>query len=253
MARADPLAVTAPAEVVASEGWGVLHLFFRVSGTRDEPVDLDEATALVEAFRGEEPYQALFFAVLGQRADLGVMLLGPDLRRLGRLHRDLMATPLGSRLEEVGELSFVSLTELSEYTPADTTDPRVRALHEARLQPRLPDGKLLCFYPMSKRREGEDNWYTLPFDRRNELMHGHGRIGRGYSGRILQLITGAFGLSDWEWGVTLLADDPKAIKDVVHDMRFDEASARYAIFGPFTVGIRGELRESVALAGLRPL
>ena len=74
-----------------------------------------------------------------------------------------------------------------------------------------------------------------------------------FAGRILQLITGAVGLSDWEWGVTLLADDPKALKDVVYEMRFDEASARYGLFGPFTVGLRGELRESVALAGLRPL
>src|SRR5262249_37164393 len=142
----EPEALTDARAVVPSEGWGVLHLFFRVRGPRDEPVDLDEATALVEAFSAEEPYQALFFAVLGQRADLGLMLLGPDLRRLQQLHRDLLATPLGERLEEARELSFVSLTELSEYTPSDTQDERVRVLHEARLHPRLPEGKLLCFY-----------------------------------------------------------------------------------------------------------
>jgi chlorite dismutase len=249
----EPRALEDAQSVFPSEGWGVLHLFFRVVGPREEPVDLDEATAVVESFCADEPYQALFFAVLGQRADLGLMLLGPDLRRLQQLHRDLLATPLGERLEEVGELSFVSLTELSEYTPMDTSDERIAALHENRLHPRLPDRKLLCFYPMAKRREGADNWYSLPFDERKRLMDGHGRIGRTFSGRILQLITGAVGLSDWEWGVTLLADDPKAIKDVVYEMRFDEVSARYGLFGPFTVGLRGELRSSVALAGLRPL
>jgi chlorite dismutase len=252
-AHGEPRAVLDEQAVVPSQGWGVLHLFFRVRGPRDEPVDLDEATALIESFRSEEPYQVLPFAVLGQRADLGLMLIGPDLRRLARLHRDLLATPLGERLEEVGDLSFLSLTELSEYSPQDTGDERVRELHEARLHPRLPDGKLLCFYPMAKRREGADNWYSLPFEQRKHLMYGHGRVGRGFAGRILQLITGAVGLSDWEWGVTLLADDPKAIKDVVYEMRFDEASARFGLFGPFTVGLRGELRESVSLAGLRPL
>ena len=175
--------------------------------------------------------------MLGQRADVGLMLLGPDLVRLRRLQSDLAATDLGRRLEPVPELSFVSLTELSEYTPREG-DERVQAMIEARLHPRLPAKRLLCFYPMTKRRDGADNWYSLPFERRNELMWGHGKLGRTYAGRILQLITGATGLSDWEWGVTLLADDPKAIKDIVHEMRFDEASARYGEFGPFTVGLR---------------
>ena len=89
---------------------------------------------------------------------------------------------------------------------------------------------------MSKRREGDDNWYSLDFDRRRELMGGHGKLGRKFSGRVIQLITGATGLSDWEWGVTLLSDDPKDIKDIVYEMRFDEVSARYGEFGPFTVG-----------------
>ena len=156
----------------------MLHLFFRVRGAREEPVDLDEASLLLDAFRAEEPYQALPFAVLGQRADLGLVLLGPDLRRLAQLHRDLLATPLGERLEEVGELSFVSLTELSEYAPQDAQDERVRAQHEARLHPRLPDGKLICFYPMAKKREGADNWYSLPYEQRRSLMWGHAQTGR---------------------------------------------------------------------------
>ncbi len=234
--------------VVPSQGWGVLHLFFRVRGPRAVPVEVAEAERLLEEFEAEDPYQALPFAVLGQRADLGLMLIGPDLARLQRLHGELLATPLGERLEEVGDLSFVSLTELSEYTPTEG-DERLMRMLEARLHPRLPAGKVLCFYPMAKKRDGQDNWYRLPYEARRELMLAHGAVGRRFHGRILQLITGAVGLSDWEWGVTLLADDPKAIKDVVYEMRFDEASARYALFGPFTVGLRGSLRDVLAQSG----
>ena len=120
---------------------------------------------------------------------------------------------------------------------------------ERRLHPRLPRKRLLCFYPMSKRREGEDNWYLLGFDQRRELMGGHGKLGRKFSGRVIQLITGATGLSDWEWGVTLVSDDPKDIKDIVYEMRFDEVSARYGVFGAFTVGLVLGLREALGVAG----
>jgi peroxiredoxin len=236
-------------EVVPAEGWGVLHLFFDVVGPREEPVDVGAAERLVEAFCAEEPYQALWSATLGQRADLGLVLIGPDLARLARFHRDLLATELGDRLVEVSDLGLVSLTELSEYTPREG-DERHMAMLDARLHPRLPARRLIAFYPMSKRRDGDDNWYLLPFERRRELMLAHGAVGRRYHGRILQLITGATGLSDWEWGVTLLADDPKDIKDIVYEMRFDEASARYGEFGPFTVGLLAPLRAALELAGL---
>jgi chlorite dismutase len=120
---------------------------------------------------------------------------------------------------------------------------------ERRVHPRLPRRRLLCFYPMAKRREGADNWYSLDYDYRRELMGGHGKLGAKFSGRVIQLISGATGLSDWEWGVTLLSDDPKDIKDIVYEMRFDEVSARYGLFGPFTVGLVGTLREALEIAG----
>lgn len=236
---------------VPSEGWGVLHLHFSVTGGRTEPVDAQAALALVEAFDADPDYQCLAYAVLGQRADLGLMLVGPDLARLHALHQGLLATPLGSCLEERPELSFVSITEASEYMEDDGS-PRVAASREARLHPRnLPLRRMLCFYPMAKRRAGDDNWYRLPFDRRRELMYGHGKVGRGFSGRVLQIITAATGLSDWEWGVTLLVDDPKAIKDVVYEMRYDEVSARYGEFGPFVVGLVAPFREALSQAGLQ--
>ena len=246
----EPDVASRPA--VPSVGWGVMHLHFGVTGHRADPVDVDEATAVVDAFNADPDYQCLAYAVLGQRADLGLLLVGPDLVRLQALHQDLLATPLGARLEERPELSFISITEASEYMEDDGS-PRVAASRDARLHPRnLPLRRMLCFYPMAKRRTGEDNWYRLPFDRRRELMHGHGKVGRGFLGRVLQIITAATGLSDWEWGVTLLVDDPKAIKDVVYEMRYDDVSARYGEFGPFVVGLLAPFREAVVQAGVRP-
>ena len=124
------------------------------------------------------------------------------------------------------------------------------AYHDARLHPRLPERAMIAFYPMSKRRAEGANWYSLPFEERRELMQGHARVGRTYAGRVLQLITGATGLDDWEWGVTLLADDPAVIKDIVYEMRFDEVSARYGEFGPFFVGLVMDPGAALARAGL---
>jgi chlorite dismutase len=123
---------------------------------------------------------------------------------------------------------------------------------EARLHPRLPPvGKpAFCFYPMSKRRNVGQNWFSLPYDERLELMHGHGKTGRTFAGRVLQLITGSTGLDDYEWGVTLFAVHPDDLKDVVYTMRFDEASAIYAEFGRFFVGMVCPIDELVDRLGL---
>ena len=121
---------------------------------------------------------------------------------------------------------------------------------EHRVHPQLPAKASICFYPMSKRREGEDNWYALDFAARKALMAGHARVGRTYAGRVVQLITGSTGLDDWEWGVTLFADDPLALKEIVYEMRFDEVSARYAEFGPFVTGLVQEPAEALASVGL---
>jgi chlorite dismutase len=110
---------------------------------------------------------------------------------------------------------------------------------------------VLAFYPMSKARDPGANWYQLPFERRRELMGGHGKVGRRYTGRVLQLVTGSTGLDDFEWGVTLLADDLSAIKEVVYDMRFDEVTAAYGRFGPFLVGLTCDPAELPERLGLR--
>lgn len=226
--------------------------------------DADEALAAIEAFRREEPQQAIAFSVLGGSADVGVMALGPDLDALDVLTKTILRGPF-----EVA-YSFVSLTELSEYTSTEDDErARLEAAGEAdvegalaawrarmakyledRLHPRLPERPVIAFYPMSKRRDGDDNWYSLPFATRRELMQGHARVGRTYAGRVLQLITGATGLDDWEWGVTLLADDPAVVKDIVYEMRFDEVSARYGEFGPFFVGLVMDPAAALARAGV---
>ncbi len=105
---------------------------------------------------------------------------------------------------------------------------------------------------MSKRRAEGANWYALSFEERRELMQGHARVGRSYAGRVLQLITGSTGIDDWEWGVTLLADDPATIKEIVYGMRFDDVSARYGEFGPFYVGLVMDPADAFARAGLAP-
>ena len=234
--------------LLASEGWGVIHCYYRLTGDRREAIALADAEELTAEFTAESPYQAIWNAPLGDRADLGLMLIGPDMVRLERFRGALLRTDLGRRLEPVPSLGLVSMTELSEYTPREGSEEHM-AMLERRVHPRLPRKRLLCFYPMAKRREGGDNWYSLDYDQRRKLMGGHGRLGAKFSGRVIQLITGATGLSDWEWGVTLLSDDPKDIKDIVYEMRFDEVSARYGVFGAFTVGVVVGLREAVEIAG----
>ncbi len=246
---------------VPSQGWGVLHLFFHFRrALLDDPVHAaGDFIARVEDLDARDDYQALSFSVVGTKADLGLMLLGPDLDVLDAFTTELVNSPFGMALQPAA--SYVSLTELSEYTPT-VEDERARLLEEGmvegsaeldealaafeeriatynehRLHPVLPERRLLCFYPMSKRRDAGANWYRLPLEDRRRLMAGHARVGRSYRGRVLQLITGSTGLDDWEWGVTLLADDPVAIKDIVHEMRFDEVSATYAEFGPFVTGL----------------
>ncbi len=230
--------MTEPIE--ASLGWGVLHLFYRIDrAALPDPGYVGKVLgSAVDDLEADESHYALTFSVLGTKADFGVMALGPDLGRLDRFRHKLEA-PLAGALLPAG--SYVSLTELSEYS-----DQMSEEYKEHRLHPRLPKKRVIAFYPMSKTRQPGANWFMLPFEERKQLMGGHARVGRKYAGRILQLITGSTGLDDFEWGVTLLSDDPAAIKEIVYEMRFDEVSAAYAEFGPFVVGL---VMEPADLAG----
>ena len=185
--------------------------------------------------------QVITAALLGHKADLATMALTSDQWQLRRLQTALVAAGL-----DLAD-SYNSLTELSEYNPNPPEE-----LREARLHPQLPpEGKpTFCFYPMSKRRNVDQNWFSLEFDRRKELMYEHGMSGRKFAGRVLQVITGSTGLDDYEWGVTLFCVHPDDVKDVVYTMRFDEASAVYAEFGPFYIGMVAEPEVVASEVGL---
>lgn len=209
---------------VPSEGLSVLHLFFQVD---NEVLDKRSIISAVEKVR-RDGYQVVAAAILGHKADLAIMVIGPDLWRLRQFQTSIAST--GMSIVD----SYLSITEVSEYAKNLTPERR-----NPRLYPQLPPAgkRAFCFYPMSKKREVGANWYTQAYEKRESLMSEHGVSGRKFSGRVLQLITGSTGLDGFEWGVTLFAQRIDDIKDVVYTLRFDEASAVYAEFGPFYVGV----------------
>jgi chlorite dismutase len=226
-----------PEALSPTTGWGVLHLFCRPTPT----VDREAVVAAVKSLEADD-HQAVTVAVLGHKADVGFMALGPDLWRLRRFQTDLATAGL-----EVVD-SYVSITEVSEYAQGVPEE-----LKQARLFPDLPpEGKrAFCFYPMSKRRNPGQNWYTLPYDERLQLMYAHGKSGRTFAGRVLQVVTGSTGVDDWEWGVTLFGVHPDDLKEVVYTMRYDEASAIYAEFGTFVTGLVAPIEEVLDQLGVR--
>jgi chlorite dismutase len=228
-----------PEPLEPTVGWGVLHLFCVPS----PDVDRDAVLAAVKELESADDHQVVTVALLGHKGDIGFMALGPDLWRLRRFQTGLTTAGL------VVVDSFVSLTEVSEYAKGVPAE-----LKEARLHPRLPpEGKrAFCFYPMSKRRVPGQNWFTLPFEERKDLMYAHGKSGRTFAGRVLQVVTGATGVDDWEWGVTLFGVHPDDLKEVVYTMRFDEASAIYAEFGAFATGMVAPVEQVLDEIGVGP-
>lgn len=212
-------------------GLAVVHLFGKPT------LDFD-GQALVNAVKAAENSGVTVISVsmLGHKADLAVMGLAADMRELKSLQTGVQR----SGIEIVD--SYVSLTEVSEYAKGMPAE-----MLNARLYPQLPPaGKnAWCFYPMSKRRNPEQNWFTLDYDKRKELMEEHGKSGRAFAGRVIQLVTGSAGLDDFEWGVTLFAVHPDDLKEVVYTMRYDEASAIYAEFGSFYVGMVTPVEELI--------
>jgi len=215
-------------------GLAVLHLFC----VPEPHVDREAADAAIKSAFGSDA-QVVVSSILGHKCDLAVMALHPDWMVLRTLQSGLQAA--GLKVVD----SYVSITEISEYAKGMPE----HMLNE-RLYPTLPpeDKQVFCFYPMTKRREAGANWYRTPYEERHEMMLEHGRSGRTFAGKVVQLITGSTGLDDFEWGVTLFALTPEVVKDVVYTMRFDKASALYGEFGRFYVGYVTDI--SSALDGL---
>jgi hydrogen peroxide-dependent heme synthase len=257
------------------EGWFALHQIFRFKKPKLDAGRLTRmvksASLALEQGRAprtkartkkSEPVAgwSCFARIIGSTADVMVIHLRDSLDSLGAAQDELARTELAGNLEPV--YTFLSVTEaglyhitaelaraaiarggkvgdeeyahaLSERAKAEIESAQVRR----RLYPDLPpDMPYVSFYPMSKRRDAGQNWYTLTLDDRSRLMQSHGLTGRRYAGKVQQVITGAIGLDKWEWGVTLFARDPLEFKKLVTDMRFDEVSAKYAEFGDFYVG-----------------
>jgi peroxiredoxin len=256
------------------EGWHVLHLFYHIDHSQWSLFTEEEQrhakirlTELIQEIRATADTQLLTFSIVSPKADLGFMLLTPDLHVANSFEKQLTLS-LGAEIL-TPSYSYFSLTEPSEYTTtreqhiAETLlgekaltegsgefdaalkefDERMAHYRSYRVYPQLPDWPVVCFYPMSKRRSGTDNWYSLGYEARRKLMSGHARVGRTYSGRILQLITGSTGLDEHEWGVTLFSKTTEDIKAIVYEMRFDEVSARYAEFGDFYICLQLPLAE----------
>ncbi|WP_459191186.1 heme-binding protein [Halosimplex sp. J119] len=205
----------------------------------DEVVDyLQSAEAVADAEEGD----SALYAVVGHKGDLMLLHLRPTVADVERLEREFERTEFAQFTEQT--YSYVSVTEASgyserarEYFDGEVDDDSGLAQYiRSRLHPEIPDSEHVSFYPMSKRRDPGQNWYDLPFEERAEHMASHGDIGRGYAGKVNQMITGSVGIDDWEWGVTLWADDLTDVKELLYEMRFDPSSSKFAEFGPFYVG-----------------
>ena len=237
------------------EGWYVLHEFravnwpaYRAAPDAKRRRAVKEGVEYLREQSDPEEGATALFSVLGHKADLLVLHMRPTTAELDTLERRFEGTTLADYTDSVA--SYLSVTEASGYSErareyfqqreageADS-DSGIGGYIDSRIHPELPDAEHVCFYPMDKRRGPEHNWYDLSFEERAELMEAHGDIGRGYAGKVNQIISGSMGLDDYEWGVTLFADDPTDIKQLLNEMRFDPSSSRYAEFGPFYFGRR---------------
>jgi len=251
------------------EGSGVLHQFFRFdwkswwnAPKADRELVANEATRLLselERAPGDAHVRSALYSQLGHKGDLILVHFRDNFGALNQVELDLARNPIYEFLIQVH--SYVSIVELGLYESTRKTyeeasakgqevfspdwQSEVQATLERqsramapRLYPSVPDTKYFCFYPMDRKRGEQVNWYKVPFGERQQMMHDHGLIGRRYGYQVKQIISGSIGLDDWEWGVDLFSDDPVAFKKLIYEMRFDEVSAVYALFGQFYVGIR---------------
>jgi hydrogen peroxide-dependent heme synthase len=258
---------TAPAAMpevpLTVEGYSVLHqmMRFRWAAWRALPQSeratvLDEAQAVLQQM---ESQQTAIYSLLGHKGDLLFLHFRNSFDEVNAAELKLSQLRLADYLEPL--TSYVSVIELGLYESTVKTyeqlverglEPhsddwkqaikevieRQREAMRPRLYPDIPNARYLCFYPMDRRRGEEKNWYTLPIRERQRQMHEHGMVGRRYAGEVKQIISGSIGFDDWEWGVDLFADDALVFKKLIYEMRFDEVSAVYALFGTFFLGVR---------------
>jgi chlorite dismutase len=256
-----------PSVPLTLEGSFVLHQFFHFNWTawrKLSPVERERIAAQAAAALGslerksaDAAIQTALYSELGHKGDLILLHFRDSLEALNQVELDLAQAEiydflaLGHSYVSVVELGLYESTRkiheaasaLEEHSPAwkaeiaQTLDRQAAAM-APRLYPAVPEARYLCFYPMDRKRGEAVNWYTVPFAERQRMMHEHGMIGRRYGDQVKQIITGSIGFDDWEWGVDLFADDPVVFKKLIYEMRFDQVSAVYALFGQFFVGVR---------------
>jgi len=274
---ARPQTASMPEVPLTIEGYSVLHQMMRVRWSAWRELDagkkreiLDEANGLLSSMEQNEKGQSAIFSVLGHKGDLMLVHFRESFEALNQAELQVARLRLSDYLEPAS--SYLSVVELGLYESTiktyrslidqgvephsaewkrqteDTVRRQREAMH-SRLYPAMPENRFLCFYPMDRRRGEDKNWYTLPIEERQRQMNEHGLVGRRYAGEVKQIITGSIGFDDWEWGVTLFSDDPLVFKRLIYEMRFDEVSAVYALFGAFFVGIRLPARDLHGLLG----
>jgi peroxiredoxin len=256
-----------PAVPLTIEGSSVLHQMFHFDWKSWRNLDSSKQSAIetevVELFtRWEQEggrQRSALFSLLGHKGDLLFLHFRDNFKDLNRIELELSQTCFSDYLRP--SHSYLSMVELGLYessakaytslagkglqpgTPEwdagvrEVLDRQSTAMAQ-RLNPAIPDAKYICFYPMDRKRAETVNWYTQPMAERQRMMHEHGLIGRRYADSVRQIITGSIGFDDWEWGVDLFADDPLIFKKLIYEMRFDQVSAVYALFGEFFVGVR---------------
>ena len=251
------------------EGSALLHQFFRfdwkawrscADGERSKMVgEFTSTLNKLEGRSGGGEAETGLFSQLGHKGDLILVHFRDSFEALNQVELNLAQTALYDFLTLTH--SYVSVVELGLYESSRKTYEAASAKEfenhspewnaeiaaslkrgaeamKPRLFPAIPDAKYLCFYPMDRKRGEQVNWYTVPFADRQRMMHEHGLIGRRYGDVVKQIISGSIGMDDWEWGVDLFADDPVVFKKLIYEMRFDEVSAVYALFGQFSLGVR---------------
>ena len=270
-----------PSAPLTLDGSFLLHQMFRMRwpawkalGHTQQRHVLERAVTLFGKLEANKQAATGLFSMLGHKGDLMVVHFRKTIEELNGAELAIANSEINEYFEPA--TSYLSVVELGLYEASvklygaltakglkpGTADwnreveaelSKQREAAAPRLWPEIPLRRYLCFYPMNKYRGEAKNWYSEPIRERQRMMRDHGMIGRHYAGRVTQIISGSIGFDDWEWGVDLFADDPLVFKKLVYEMRFDEASAVYGLFGSFFVGLRFPVNQlEVFLAGRTP-
>ena len=270
--RSTMVSTEIPPVPLTIEGYSVLHQMmrfrwsaWRLLGPAQKAKIIHEASGLLAKMEQNPLGQSALYSLIGHKGDLMFVHFRQSFDELNQVELQMARLRLSDYLEPT--TSYLSMIELGLYESTikvynelaergieahseewnraikDTME-RQREAMRPRLFPELPKHRYLCFYPMDRRRGEDKNWYTVSIEERARQMNEHGLVGRRYAGEVKQIITGSIGFDDWEWGVDLFANDPLVFKKLIYEMRFDQVSAVYALFGTFYIGLRcgsGEL------------